>query len=71
MAKTKLSKKEIKVFLAGVAIGVAGGYIANIAVTSIYRLIDKDYSIANLFTLTLSNIFLFGLCIWILRKMKI
>ena len=72
MSGNIISKKDKTLFLYGVAVGLAGGYLSNVAVTTIYRFIDKDYSFTNILALILSNIFIFGICIWILKnKFKI
>lgn len=70
MVRNSLTKKEKRVFLAGVAIALAGGFIANIAVKTLYDFIGGDYSMPTFITMLTANFFLWSICIYILIKLR-
>ena len=42
MAKNSFTKKDKVIFLYGILIAIFGGFLTNIAVTTMFRFVDKD-----------------------------
>lgn len=68
--KNELNKKEKIMLLVGLIFGLLGGYISNIAVTAMYRIVDKQYMPSNIFAFVLGTTFIFGVSMWILNILK-
>lgn len=66
----KSAKKEKVLFFGGIIIGICGGLVGNILVTSMDRFIDSDYSKGNLYTLLFSILIFWGLSYWLYRQIK-
>ena len=64
----KLTAKEKGIFFFGVVVALSGGFISNVAVTTLFRFLDKNYSFINIFLLVISIISLFVLVFYAFRK---
>lgn len=65
-----MKKKEKRIFLSSILIGLSSGFVSAITVTAMYRFIDTDYSLANILTLIVGLIAVSGICIWLIKEMK-
>ena len=66
----RYTKKEKNMFFAGALLGIASGVVGDILVSSMYRIVDKNYTAPTILTFLIAIVFFLWLCFYLLSKIK-